>query len=175
MSQTQKKLKPLPYPDSDIPVVFLDVDGVLNCKTTRDATPLVQDGYGGMSTYRGIEKAKVDLFEGILARAGANWVWSSSWRTSVKLHPYFWEKLGHLRSRLVGITPRFRGQPRGNEIKTWLQMNPHVKRYVILDDFNEMGSMRRNQILTNPEIGLDEAGADEAYRILSEQFTLKKS
>lgn len=160
----------LPTPDHP-PVIFLDVDGVLNSGGTDDVTPICKGRDGRPTRYTGIEDGKVNLLRVILAKTGAKVVWSSSWRESDNkeiLHPYFWKKMGDLKPSFIGQTPRFKGRERGHEIKSWLAQNPQVKKFVILDDFDEMLDMRRQHVLTNPMKGLTIADANRAIAILTE-------
>ena len=57
--------------------------------------------------------------------------------------------------------------PRGLEILSWLENNPHVKNYVILDDDSDMLYwQRKNFVKTNTEFGIQQLDKFKAIRIL---------
>lgn len=113
-------------------VVFLDIDGVLNCHRTAIA-------YGGVSWSgeAGI-RAKMDdvavrLIGGIARQAGAKIVLSSSWRNDSN-----WLTIGPaLGMEITERTPSLSGC-RGSEIAHWLADHPEVESYAIIDDDRDM-------------------------------------
>lgn len=113
-------------------VVFLDFDGVLNSQRSAIA-------YGGVSWSgaAGI-RAKMDdvavrLIGGIVCRAGASIVLSSSWRNDSA-----WKSYGPaLDLPIIDRTPTLTG-PRGAEIADWLHRHPEVEQYAIVDDDSDM-------------------------------------
>lgn len=120
-------------------LLFLDVDGVLNCKTTRER-------YGNML---GIELNKVQLVKEIVFQTGALIVLSSGWR----LYKPDANRVSEL-IKLHSMTPNLKGlTDRGCEIEAWLSENEPVDRYAILDDSSDF---HKDQPLfrTNWEVGL---------------------
>lgn len=113
-------------------VVFLDIDGVLNCHRTAIA-------YGGVSWSgeAGI-RAKMDevairLIGGIVRLSEAKIVLSSSWRKDAN-----WQTIGpSLGLEISDRTPTLLGS-RGQEIAQWLAGHPEVERYAIIDDDSDM-------------------------------------
>lgn len=103
-------------------IIFLDIDGVLNCHTTRE-----RDG-----GYVGIDSRLVAILNRILEETGAYIVISSTWRKFEN-----WEKsveAGGIR-KVIGSTPRLDGKIRGEEVKAWLvEGHVSVSEYAVLDD-----------------------------------------
>lgn len=154
-------------------VLFLDVDGVLNAWHLPDGES--HEGHP-------IHTQKVGRLQRILDETGAKVVLSSAWR-----HSHTLEEMDALltargwRGELVGSTPDVWVQDasglwtasmdadirRGAEIRQWLEDHPEVTSYVILDDTDDMLPEQEERFVrTNPALGLTEADADEAIRIL---------
>lgn len=100
--------------------IFLDIDGVLNCKKTPNPRkfPYVVDG------------ALVARFCRVLDSSGAKAVLSSTWR---------YDPIGILAARHFGIpfmdvTPDQPEEPRCREILAWLERHPEVERFAVIDD-----------------------------------------
>ena len=105
-------------------IIFLDVDGVLNCEYTHTK---------GMSLFP-IDPYMVLLVDRIVQATGAKVVLSSSWR----YHP---ESAAIVKKSVdfIDVTPMNRGtSSRGTEIKAWLDAHPDVTKYAILDDNTDM-------------------------------------
>jgi hypothetical protein len=104
-------------------VIFLDIDGVLNCDTTPNARkfPYMVDG------------ALLARFRGLLKSSGAFVVLSSTWRVDPVglIAAKFFEVPFH------DVCPDMPGAPRCEEIIVWLRNHPEVSRYVVLDDDND--------------------------------------
>lgn len=142
-------------------IVFLDIDGVLNNSS---------DLYTHGIHYMCCEKAA--RVQRICHETGAKIVVSSSWR---KIHT-----LDDLRERfaavgllasIIGKTPSSNDGVRGHEIEVVLRTYPEHTSYVILDDD---GGMLPHQmprfVKTDFEIGITDAQADEAIRVLRDAF-----
>ena len=125
-------------------VLFLDIDGVVNCHST------IQRHRGLV----GIDPRLALLVRRItLAVAELKVVLSSSWRN-------FPDGRRAVEDEVVpifDITPRLKGI-RGDEIKAWLDQHPEVRKYAIIDDSMEF--LREEQIphlfLTTWETGITE-------------------
>lgn len=124
------------------PVLFLDVDGVLN--TERQQNPL---SFSNGCLYR---------LARLVRRTKCTIVLSSTWRklpdAKAELKRQF---------KYKGIpewdseTPVFNSGNRGEEIREWLRLNPLVTTYAILDDDSDMlDEQLRNFFQTDPEFGL---------------------
>ncbi len=101
-------------------VIFLDIDGVLNCEDTPNPRkfPYVVDA------------RLLSLLKGLLARTGANVVLSSSWRT---------DPIGLLAAKyydvpFIDVCPDLPAVSRCEEMLRWLSEHQAVHRYVVIDD-----------------------------------------
>ena len=146
-------------------VLFLDVDGVLNCYTTKER-------YQGVF---GVEQSKCERIRRIVRETSASIVLCSTWRKHPRLLPYLWENLGpEVKDRYIGDTPAlYRDEgfgealPRGKEIAAWLAANPEVERFVILDDDPDMLHLMPHLVQTDLRSGITDKLADEVIRRLN--------
>lgn len=124
-------------------VVFLDIDGVLNCadcfKKAHDAW--VANGKPKEKHWNMLDPEHIFHLNRIIEETGASIVVSSSWRGD----PDLYEKLkdAGVVATFLGQTPRMPRPAgtsveyceRGKEIEEWLSINPYgVTKYAILDD-----------------------------------------
>ena len=109
-------------------VVFLDVDGVLNSRTTVQRTP---DGYTG------IDDARVQLLAKVINKyGGGDIVLSSDWkemRETAADYLYLVSKLEMFGLTITGKTIDTMKR-RGKGIVEYLAAHPEIKEYVVLDD-----------------------------------------
>jgi hypothetical protein len=101
-------------------VLFLDIDGVLNCSKTANPKKLPYV----------IEPHLLERLKTVLVRTGAIVVLSSTWR---------YDPAGLFSARRYGlpfedVIPDIPGKPRRDEIRAWLAPHSEVKRYAVLDD-----------------------------------------
>ena len=157
-------------------VLFLDVDGVLNCYRSVMA-------FGNGS--RIFDPSRVRLVEKLVRKSSAAIVWSTSWRGEAGGHypewachlhdvlsatpltdDRFWRD--HLRTPLA--TPRIAGASRGVEINRWLA-DTGISRdqVVILDDDEEMAPLCDRFVRTSYLHGF---GAEE-YKRACELFRVE--
>jgi Swiss Army Knife RNA repair-like protein len=101
-------------------VIFLDIDGVLNCKRTHNPRkfPYIVD-----------QKLLARLLK-LCETTDAKVVLSSTWR---------YDPIGLLAAKHFGIPlfdvlPDMQHQPRRDEINSWLRSRSDVTRYVVIDD-----------------------------------------
>lgn len=117
------------------PILFLDVDGVLNA----DRTP----AWRGKDIVWRVEAACVGYLNEILVRTGAQIVVSSAWRIGA------YAGADGCRAKLIGrgVKPRFHRDwrtkrfwsgVRGDEIAEWLSRHPEVTSWAIVDDESDM-------------------------------------
>ena len=157
-------------------VIFLDIDGVLNCSTSKS---FCHDDLCGI--IHGIDSDKVKRLAKIVEATNAKIVLSSDWRVG-------WEKYyttrkpshakyldNHLKKKgnitLLDKTPlSHSGYWRGEEILAYLRSHPDITNYVILDDtFFEDFSIKEIEehlVLTDYIVGLSDADVDRAINIL---------
>src|SRR5580698_4999930 len=101
-------------------VLFLDIDGVLNCSKTRNPRkfPYV------------VDRLLLARLQKLLDRTGAKVVLSSSWR----LDPVGLFAAKHWGVPFIGTCPDKPRSPRCKEILSWLADHPKVTRYAVIDD-----------------------------------------
>lgn len=110
-------------------VLFLDIDGVVNCATTQQR----HRGYIGIDPYMAFLVGKITL-----AVPDLKVVLSSSWRT---FHDDGVQEVEKQVVPIYDVTPppwydreNDHHSTRGEEIQAWLDVHPEVTRYAILDD-----------------------------------------
>jgi hypothetical protein len=101
-------------------VIFLDIDGVLNCKSTPNPRkfPYV------------VDPKLLNRLEWLLEQSGAKVVLSSTWRYD----PAGLFSAKHSGIPFVDVIPDMPKKPRRDEILTWLKGHPDVQRFVVIDD-----------------------------------------
>jgi hypothetical protein len=101
-------------------VIFLDIDGVLNCKKTPNPRnfPYI------------VDRRLIARLKKLLRRTGAKVVLSSSWR----FDPIGIFAAKHWGVPFVDICPDMPKRPRRDEILSWLRKHPRVSRYAVIDD-----------------------------------------
>lgn len=102
-------------------VVFLDVDGVLNTRTTVKRTP---------SDYTGIDDARVKILANAIEKCGGGEIiLSSDWKNLDKDHDdykYLVSKLAQCNLKISGHTTD-RALERGKGIKEYLELHPEIE------------------------------------------------
>jgi HAD domain in Swiss Army Knife RNA repair proteins len=101
-------------------VIFLDIDGVLNCKTTPNPRgfPYV------------VDKRLLRRLNKLLDHTRAKVVLSSSWR----IDPAGLFAAKHWGIPFIGFCPDMPKSPRRNEVLAWLKRHPKATRFVVIDD-----------------------------------------
>ena len=101
-------------------IIFLDIDGVLNCESTPNPRkfPYV------------VDKKLLVRLKGLLNRTGAKVVLSSTWRV---------DPIGLFAAKYWGVPfidvcPDMPGRPRRDEVLRWIDRHSSVSRYAIIDD-----------------------------------------
>lgn len=128
-------------------VVFLDVDGVLNTRTTCQRTP---DGYTG------IDDARVVILANVIEKyGGGDVVLSSDWKdmkSTDEDYIYLVSKLEKYGLKISGHTTDHKCA-RGAGIIKYLTEHPEIEEYVILDDctfdFRDYKKLWERLLLTN--------------------------
>lgn len=150
-------------------ILFLDVDGVLNAVgTTRQK-------FNGMV---GIDPSMLVRLKRILSETQCSIVLSSTWRKFPAWRAHLMEALGPDALFVIGDTPGpdfddksglWIAKTRGDEIRAWLDANPGVERFCVLDDDDDMGILSLSMVRTNTFEGLTEKQADEVIKRLNEE------
>jgi hypothetical protein len=139
-------------------IIFLDIDGVVNCSTTtfrrRKSNSLI-----------GIDPYMALLVGRILINTGAEIVLSSSWR-------HFQDGIDEVEDAVHPIydTTDKKGSAghRGKEIKEWITKNDYRGSYAILDDSSDMlEEQRGNFFRTTWKDGITSDIADDVIRFLN--------
>ena len=157
-------------------VIFLDIDGVLNCSTSKS---FCHDDLCGI--IHGIDSDKVKRLAKIVEATNAKIVLSSDWRVGWEKH-YMTRKPSHAKYldnhlkkkgniTIFDKTPLFHsGYWRGEEILTYLRSHPDITNYVILDDtlFEDFSDKEISEhlVLTDHKVGLTDGGVEKAIKIL---------
>lgn len=158
-------------------IIFLDVDGVLNCSTSKS---YCHDDTCGVIT--GIDSDKVKRLAKIVEATGAQIVLSSDWKhgwskyytSSKPSHAKYLDNHLYKKGRLTikDKTPNTSKGSwfRGEEILAYLRLHQDVENYVILDDtFFEDFSIKEiseHLVLTGYKVGLTDADVEKAIKIL---------
>lgn len=127
--------------------IFLDIDGVLNTRTTVERTP---------EGYRGIDGARVVILANAIKQyGGAEIILSSDWKTIREESEdiaYLESRLAEQGLKLAGKTIEHRNQ-RGEGINNYLKEHPEIDEFVILDDntfdFADYNNLWERLLLTN--------------------------
>lgn len=153
-------------------VLFLDIDGVLNCRYTR-----LGEGSDTLKTAGGlVSKSRIELLNTITDKTGAVLVLSSTWRhdDGIKLTL----KNAGITGDIIGTTPNLSGRftLRGNEIHAWIVENEKLigkpyydfHTYAILDDDSDMLYWQKDNFFqTDNSVGLTEVVAYKVIRFLN--------
>ncbi len=159
-------------------VIFLDVDGVLNCCYSTES----------ISGYTGIDDDKVERLKQIVDATGAEIVLSSSWRLGVNKDndsldwaiEYLTKKLNAYGLKIYDVTPVVSSYTthRSEEIWSWLVDHPDVDKYVILDDawlpdlykYPELNSRLVKTHYYREDGGLQAEHVDVCIKILNDKY-----
>lgn len=111
-------------------ILFLDIDGVCNSEESlkRQYARLGRAQMLGIDPYLAFLVGKIQL------DTDCEVVLSSTWRLNAQSRAEVKEQVVDF----VDVTPDFHGKERGYEIQDWLDRNPDVTRYAILDDDQDM-------------------------------------
>jgi hypothetical protein len=153
----------------DPPVLFLDVDGVLNSTRYLKENPGVFDH---REEWRAFDPVAVARLEQVLSRTGAVIVVSSTWRitnTEEQLLDFL-HRRGAPSARIVGITPVLTGY-RGDEIKSYLKDHPGITRFAIVDDDSDMDPYYHKLIKTSYEEGMLDKHVELLVTMLTKEGT----
>jgi hypothetical protein len=132
-------------------VIFWDLDGVLNHHGISGAWCRLWEP-------ESLDRALVARAAALVSEVNAKCVLSSKWRVGPDAYEdtlRCLEQSGWPSSRddFIGVTPHLR-KSRGAEIEAWLSDHPEVSDFAIVDDNDDMASLRDRLILTDPFAGL---------------------
>jgi hypothetical protein len=151
-------------------VIFLDIDGVVNCYDTKERAP---------SKVIGVEQRLITYIKEIVDATGAELVLSSTWRKDWAFNLMDGKDWFYLRDefakqdlQFLDYTPSRRDSWRGEEIKEWLESTEYdVESYVIIDDemFDIWDLHEGHMVQTSDMTGIKPGAVKMAIEILSKQ------
>lgn len=150
-------------------VIFLDFDGVLN-HDGPDPGNRMERAHGLTNPSLALFEEKVALVERACQQTGASIVLSTAWRHHFSrsvIEGWLAEK--GLTAPIVGLTPSKMSSWRIHEIRWYLEDNPDISRYVVLDDMDLRDGRFNLFIWCDPMEGLTEEQAEEAIAYLNEE------
>lgn len=176
-------------------VIFLDIDGVLNCQNYYVDEISMKERTKENYPYSEISKKRIELLNQIIEQTNSKIVVSSTWRLGRTKHELqnLLDKCG-LKGEVIDKTPHLGGKdgygiPRGCEIELWLKKNDFqrvnwskeaqkeylkkskVKNYIILDDDSDMlYNQKEHFICTSGFDGLTQDHVDKAIEILNKDL-----
>ena len=173
-------------------VIFLDIDGVLNCEKAYRSG---QCNYVEWTNHLGERDHhqsfclwSKDLLNKLIEETGAKIVISSTWRSSgIEFMKSVWQHEG-MKGEIIGVTPNFRGDidgytiPRGCEIDYYLKHDLEfshinwdkgvqqkyidesgVENYIIIDDDSDMLYNQRHHFVHVLPSPRNKEGFNEKY------------
>lgn len=138
------------------PLLFLDIDGVLNTSAFRR-----------MHGRHVVDPILVARLNEILRRTGAAVVITSSWRIDLQLTEIVQVlvEAGFLMPIcIIDVTPRLH-TPRSGEIQRWIDRHPGFGPVAILDD-DHLDGLSQLQVRTDWQDGLTDDDAEQAIALL---------
>ena len=159
-------------------VLFLDIDGVLNCMCP---TPMQDNDWIDLDEWRyGFNPDLVARLRYVIGNTDCKIVFSSSWRHHKTYAPYQpdmnWRdvlanKLRRERDEIfVGETPTDPKGIRGLEINKWLSEHPEVESFCVVDDevVDILPYIDNSKVVkTDMTVGLNKDGADSIIKVLN--------
>ena len=153
-------------------IIFVDVDGVLNCEKTTKRLKVNYEFFF-------VDTCKVLRLRDIVERTGAKLVLSSTWRLGADPKAFYIEREA-LRELIAefrrvrcplwfDVTPYLPRAKRWQEVNAWL-INNDVEDFIILDDWgeDEFRPMMDHLVKCDPRKGLTKERAELAISMLGE-------
>ena len=144
-------------------VIFLDIDGVLNCTKTKTRCP---------RGYYFVEDVFLERLKRIVDATDAKLILSSDWRLlkgkedGQETYDALLAALAKFGMSVEDHTPDMHYR-RGKEIQAWLREHPEVSGFVILDDMYFDEPLEAHQVLTDfYDGGLKEEFVDKAIDLM---------
>lgn len=139
-------------------VLFLDIDGVLNCDSTKEKLTTVFGDFTGVDA-RHLARLK----NWLAGKDDLSIVLSSSWRLDGRYDKAFTNKLKELGLSWISETPNI--GHRGKEIATWLDEND-CTHYAIIDDMSDMHPVGAALVQTSSHDGLQDKHLKKLDKLL---------
>lgn len=130
-------------------ILFLDIDGVLNCDTTQER---LGEEFGIFRSFMGIDLQLLDrLKRWLIGQPEVEVVLSSTWRLKRRMA----EEVRRQGIEYIGTTRNLTN--RATEVDDWLAAHPQVTHYAILDDILQFSARQRPHFVkTSAKHGLRE-------------------
>lgn len=142
-------------------VIFLDFDGVVLPFGHTNAQTKVIINFS--------PACKEHLSKIIDAVPEAKIVISSAWRKwGIDTLRKIFDENQLNSKKVIDVTGNENGD-RGYQIQCWMDRNPGVEAFVIIDDNSDMGELVSKLVKTNSFVGLTSKNADQAISILKEK------
>ena len=151
-------------------VIFLDIDYVVNRRSTKERAP---------SGVIGVEQRLIAYIKEIIDTTGAKIVLSSTWRKDQAFNLLNGKDWNYLREEFAkqdlhffDYTPIRRDSNRGEEIKEWLESTDYdVYSYVIIDDdmFDIRDLHEGHMVQTSFNDGINPGAVKMAIEILAKE------
>ena len=152
-------------------IIFLDIDGVLNCVTTKERIP-------GSKLLLGMEDIKIRYLKEIVDRTDAKIVLTSTWKVdwfkddkdnNGKYGRYLDSKFKEF-DLLIYDKTDYHIQDRGSEIYKYLNIHNDIDKWIVIDDYifkDYDEDIRRHLVKTTFEEGLQRKHISEAIQLLN--------
>ena len=147
-------------------LVLLDIDGVMVPATSWKKPEFLNDGFSAFSprAINGLQK--------IISETNASVVLSTSHKFKYTLPQ--WKNMFQQRGIVISDIDRLEDNltylTRKEEILHWVNNNPDIENYVIIDDDKSLNglpvSLKSRLVLTSPMVGLTDESAMQAIEIL---------
>jgi len=165
-------------------IIFLDIDGVLNCRNTFKERKQERIFYSRFLEKNDFNLAKISmcdidferlqLLKYVTLETGAKIVVSSSWK-NLRVYPLIEELLINKGLPIIGVTQHINNK-RGAEIRKYLSEN-EVNDFIIIDDddFDDYDNELLNHLVKTDfyNEGLNEEKVDEAISLLRKRILWK--
>jgi len=150
-------------------VIFVDIDGVLNCDTTTNQ----------INGWDFIDDDKVALLADIIHKTNSEIVISSDWRfiptshydendpeSPVPMWSAFNAKLTEYNLRISDMTGPYNWS-RGHEILEYVSRHDDIERWIALDDIHNLGPAEPRHVFVSGRYGLTREIADKAIEMMN--------
>lgn len=123
-------------------IVFIDIDGVLNCKSTKETVNCKVNGV--FRAMKGIDEGLLQTFVEIIKATKAEVVLISTWRNFPDAKQHFVNRLNNHGIKLMACTSCMgdtrSSELKGQEIDEFVEKyNKIIDKFVIIDDHKEAG------------------------------------
>jgi len=161
---------------SNMEIIFLDIDGVLNSNAWFNSEEYNIKAKNMSFPDTHLDKKCIFNLNYLCNLSGADILISSTWREFDDCIPAL--RRNGVTANIIGTTPCLRrnlenglyiAKTRGEEIQAWLDNNGYES-YVIIDDCSDMlRSQQKNFVQTNGKVGLTKTNVLQALKILNIQ------